>query len=176
MKKFFILFVGIISMPILNAQDITDAVRYSDDDVKGTARFRAMSGAFGALGGDMSAVSINPAGSAIFNRSHASLSLANFDKENTTTYFGDSNGSSESNFDLNQAGGAFVFNNTNENSPWRKFVLGLAYEQTNNFDNSFFASGTNTTSIDSYFLANAQGRRLDEISRFDGRNIYRCLW
>ena len=155
-------------MPSIYAQDIFDAVRYSTDEVKGTARFRAMSGAFGALGGDMSAVSINPAGSAIFNNSHASLSLSNFSTDNTTTFFGNKNGSSNSVFELNQAGGAFVFNNTNENSPWRKIVVALSYEQTNNFEDSFFASGTNTRSIDSYFLAQAQGLRLDQISAFEG--------
>ena len=67
--------IGLISTSLILAQDITDAVRYSMDEIQGTARFRAMSGAFGALGGDMSSVNINPAGSAIFNNSHASLTL-----------------------------------------------------------------------------------------------------
>ena len=160
MKKLMLLFIGVIAMPNLFAQDISDAVRYSTDNILGTARFRAMSGAFGALGGDMSAVSLNPAGSAIFSRSHASLSVANYGIENDASYFGNINASSNSNFEMNQAGAAFVFNNTNSNSPWRKFVLSLAYDQTQNFDNDFFASGVNTTSIDSYFLANAQGTEL----------------
>jgi len=134
-------------------------------------RFRAMSGAFGALGGDMSAVSQNPAGSAVFNNSHTSFSLTNISIDNTTKYFGSVNNSTNSNFDINQAGVVFVFNNTNENSPWKKFVLALSYEQTQNYDNDFFATGTNTTSVDSYFLANAQGLRLDEISAFDGESI-----
>ena len=171
MKKLILLFIGIISMPTIFAQDITDAVRYSTDEIKGTARFRAMSGAFGALGGDMSAVSLNPAGSAIFNNSHTSLSVSNFGIDNQTTYFNNSNVSSNSNFELNQAGAAFVFNNLSSNSPWRKFVLGLAYEQTQNYDNDFFSSGVNTTSIDSYFLTNAQGLRLDEISAFADESI-----
>ncbi len=171
MKKLILLFISAIAMPTIFAQDITDAIRYSTDEVKGTARFRAMSGAFGALGGDMSAVSINPAGSAIFERSHASISLTNNDRENSTEYFGNTNLASDSNFDLNQGGGAFVFNNINSNSSWNKFVLGLAYEQTANYDNSFFASGTNTNSIDSYFLANAQGKRLDQISAFVDESI-----
>jgi len=46
-------------------------LRYSTGETEGTARFKSMSGAFGALGGDMSAVSINPAGSAIFNTGEA---------------------------------------------------------------------------------------------------------
>jgi hypothetical protein len=39
-------------------------LRYSQDNLNGTARFRAM-GAFGALGGDLSSLNVNPAGSAI---------------------------------------------------------------------------------------------------------------
>jgi len=171
MKKLILLFIGVISMSTMFAQDITDAVRYSTDEIQGTARFRAMSGAFGALGGDMSAVSLNPAGSAIFNNSHTSLSVSNFGIDNETTYFNNSNISSSSNLELNQAGVAFVFNNMNTNTPWRKFVLGLVYEQTQNYDNDFFSSGSNTTSIDSYFLANAQGLRLDEISAFADESI-----
>ena len=82
MKKLILLFIGVISMSYVNAQDITDAVRYSSGELMGTARFRAMSGAFGALGGDMTAVSLNPAGSAIFNYSSTSLSVSSMDIEN----------------------------------------------------------------------------------------------
>ena len=122
MKKLLILFIGVIPMSILNAQDISDALRYSTGDVQGTARFRAMSGAFGALGGDLSALSINPAGSAIFNRSHASLSISNLNNDTRTNYFGNSNTGSNSSFDLNQAGAVFVFNNMNSESPWGRFT------------------------------------------------------
>jgi len=171
MKKLLILFIGVLPMSILNAQDISDALRYSTGDVQGTARFRAMSGAFGALGGDLSALSINPAGSAIFNRSHASLSISNLNNDTRTYYFGNSNTGSNSSFDLNQAGAVFVFNNMNSESPWGRFTIGISYEQTQNFDDDFFASGTNTRSIDGYFLGYAQGLRLDEISAFDGESI-----
>ncbi len=171
MKKLCLLFIGVLSMSSVMAQDITDAVRYSLDEVQGTARFRAMSGAFGALGGDMSAVSINPAGSAIFSKSHASVSLSSLNIDNEVTYFNGFNSSSESKIDLNQTGAAFVFNNTNQNSNWKKFVLSVAYDKTSNFQDNWFASGTNTNSIDNYFLSYAQGLRLDEISAFDDESI-----
>ncbi|MBT8258841.1 MAG: outer membrane protein transport protein [Bacteroidia bacterium] len=171
MKRLFILFIGVIVMPTMIAQNISDVVRYSTSDVKGTARFRAMSGAFGALGGDISAISINPASSAVFNRPSIALSISNSDIDNTTEYFGTVNGSSNSEFELGQAGAVFVFNNTNTNSPWRKVSLGITYELTNDFDNDFFASGTNTRSIDRYFLENAQGLPLGQISAFEGESI-----
>ncbi|NND11883.1 MAG: transporter [Flavobacteriaceae bacterium] len=171
MKKLILLFIGILSMSISNAQGIQDALRYSEDEIRGTARYRAMSGAFGALGGDMSAVSINPAGSAIFSRSHASLTLSNESKDNDISFFNGFNSSSNSDFDLNQTGVVFVFNNTNTNSDWRKFVFGFAYDKIQNYDDDWFAFGTNNQSIDEYFLANAQGLRLDEISAFPGESI-----
>ena len=153
-------------MTTINAQEISDALRYSQDEIQGTARFRALSGAFGALGGDMSAVSINPAGSAIFSRSHASISLISSDINNDVSYFNGFDSSSNSDIDLNQAGASFVFKSRNQDSDWKKIVFSFAYDKASNYDDDWFAFGTNTTSIDSYFLDYAQGLRLDEISAF----------
>ncbi|WP_303315928.1 outer membrane protein transport protein [Flavivirga abyssicola] len=170
MKKLHVLFIGVLSMSTIYAQDISDAIRFSQDEIQGSARFRALSGAFGALGGDMSAVSLNPAGSAVFSRSHASFSLSNKETENKTQYFNGINNSSESNFDINQGGATFVFA-SNTNSPWRKFTIAIAYERTNDYDSNWRASGVNTdddpsfsNSIASYFYDYADGKRLDEIS------------
>ncbi|MBJ7881016.1 OmpP1/FadL family transporter [Gelidibacter salicanalis] len=173
MKKLNLLFIAALSMSSMMGQDIADAVRYSQDEVQGTARFRSMGGAFGALGGDMSAVSINPAGSSIFMNSHASISISNLDTNNTINYFNGANSSSDSKFDLNQTGAAFVFNNTNINSPWRKFTLGVAYDKISNFENAWNVRGVNTNaqSIGDYFLGYAQGLRLDQISAFEDESL-----
>lgn len=172
MKKLIILFIGFISMFTTNAQDISDALRYSEDEIQGTARFRALSGAFGALGGDMSAVSLNPAGAAIFNSSHASISLTSSNKKNDVKYFNGFDSSSNSNIDLNQAGATIVLKNRKQDSDWNKIVFGFAYDRTKDYEDDWFAYGSNTNSIDSYFLANAQGLRLDEISKFDDEFFY----
>ncbi|SFD22216.1 Outer membrane protein transport protein (OMPP1/FadL/TodX) [Algibacter lectus] len=151
MKKLSLLFIGVFSMSNIYAQDISDALRYSQDEIQGSARFRALSGAFGALGGDLSAVSINPAGSAVFSQSHASFSLISADKNNTANYFGNIEKTNDSKLDLNQGGAAFVFK-SNNNSPWRKFTLAIAYDRTNDHNNSWYAEGIGNTSIDQYFL------------------------
>ncbi|MDO5970079.1 transporter [Flavivirga aquimarina] len=179
MKKLYLLFIGTLSMSTIYAQDISDALRFSQDNIQGTARFRALSGAFGALGGDMSAVSLNPAGSAVFSRSHASVTGSNISTDNNTAYFGNTINTNISNFDLSQAGAAFVFA-SNNNSPWRKFTLAIAYDRTNNNDDAWNAIGTNTNnqSIDLYFLNYADGVRLEDISLFDGEfieDIYQYL-
>lgn len=152
MKNYIYLFIGLISMATVNAQNITDALRYSEDEIQGTARFRALSGAFGALGGDMSAISINPAGSAIFNSSHASVSLLNENRENHVRYINGLSNSSNSDIDLNQAGVAIVLNNTREDTNWKKITIGFAYDRTSNYEDDWLGIGTNTNSIDNYFL------------------------
>ena len=47
-------------------QGAIDAYRISQPDMKGTARFMGMGGAFSALGGDLSTLSQNPAGIGIY--------------------------------------------------------------------------------------------------------------
>lgn len=170
MKKLTILIIGVLSMSNVMGQDIADALRYSQDDIQGTARFRALSGAFGALGGDLSAINLNPASSAIFNRSYSSLTLSSLNINNDATYFNESRSSSDTKLDLNQAGGVFVFKSSNENASWKKFALSVAYDKTANFSDNWSVSGVNTNSIDQYFLAYAQGLRLDEISAFPGES------
>ena len=177
MKKLHLLLISLLSISASYAQDINDALRYSQNEIQGTARFRALSGAFGALGGDMSAVGLNPAGSAIFNRSHVSFTASNSNIENNTNYFNNSTASNKSNFDINQAGAAFVFT-TNYNSPWKKVTLAITYDRTKNYNNNWVSRGTNTNndgafsnSIASYFYDYANGKRLDEISTFPDESI-----
>jgi hypothetical protein len=139
-----------------HAQEIKDAMRYSQSELQGTARFTAMSGAFGALGGDLSAIKVNPAGSAIFNNNQFAATLGNHNTKNKSTYFGTSTSTSDNSFDLNQAGGVFVFKNRNPNDDWRKFSLSINYENTNNYDNSLFSAGTSPIhSVGNYFLSYA---------------------
>ncbi len=59
-----------IAIPLfINAQDLTDALRFSGFQMQGTARAGSMGNAFGALGGDFTSVSINPAGLGIYRSS-----------------------------------------------------------------------------------------------------------
>ena len=153
-------------------QTVTDALRYSNDNLKGNARFRALSGAFGALGGDLSAVNINPAGSAVFTSSHATFTLEYENIDNETNYFNGRNTSSESNIDLTQGGAVFVFKNNQQDSPWKKFSVGINFENSKHYDDNWRASGVSQNSVDQYFLVNAQGLPLGEITVDDPNTTY----
>ena len=156
MKKYIFLLALSFSVSIVQSQEISDAMRYTQDNLNGTARFRAMSGAFGALGGDLSSLNVNPAGSAVFTNNQMTLTLSNFDTKNKSNYFGTTTSEKNNSFDLNQAGAVFIFNNKNSNSTWKKISLGVNYENISNFDNGIFSAGTNpNNSIGDYFLSYA---------------------
>ena len=87
MKKYIWLLAIGLTVNALQAQEVSDAVRYSQDNLNGTARFRAMSGAFGALGGDLSSINVNPAGSAIFANNQVGITLSNNTITNNSDYF-----------------------------------------------------------------------------------------
>jgi hypothetical protein len=157
MKKILLL-ISILATGAASSQGITDAVRYADDNLSGTARFNAMAGAFGALGGDLSAIGINPAGSAVFNNNLVGFTLSSFNIKNKSNYFGTKNSDNDSDFDLNQTGLVYIFANENVESGWKKFSIGINYDNINNFDNTDFAMGVNPThSVANYFLSYANG-------------------
>ncbi len=172
MKKLITFFIlSAFYAPLLHAQTTSDALRYADQDIEGSARFRGMSGAFGALGGDLSALQVNPAGSAVFKNSFGSITLSNANVSNDATYFGRSRNTTENNLNFNQLGAVFVFENLDDNIPINKLTFGLNYDQTRNNDDSFFAIGRSSNSIDSHFIDAAQGIPLDRLTLRSGESI-----
>ncbi|MDT0684762.1 OmpP1/FadL family transporter [Autumnicola psychrophila] len=167
MKKLLLtICIGLLSLSYVAGQTTADAYRYSSEELTGTARYLAMSGAFGALGGDMSALNINPAGSAVFLNSFATITLDHRNSENAVNYYNGLTTSERSDFNFSQAGGVLVFQGNDDNS-WRKFTLGINFSETNNFDDNFIAQGTSNASIDEYFLGYAEGFPLDLLENRD---------
>ncbi|MBC7606510.1 MAG: outer membrane protein transport protein [Burkholderiales bacterium] len=156
MKKYLILILTGFVLSVVQSQNISDALRYSQDNLNGTARFQSMSGAFGALGGDFSSLNVNPAGAAVFANSQVGVSLINYNVKNKSDYFGNTNAVNNNTFDINQGGGILVFNVNDPKTNWKKFTLAVNYENTYNHDNSLFAFGNNPNhSIADYFLSYA---------------------
>lgn len=181
MKKYcfaLTLALGILSA---KAQETTifDAMRYAHEDLNGTARFRAMGGAFGALGGDLSAIGINPAGSAVFANNQVGITLTSFNRTNDARYFGSSTSDVDYSLDLNQAGGVYVLVNEDQSSDWKKITVALNYDNVNNFDNTTFVSGVNpTASIANYFLsfANDNNVLLGDLGGFNYGMLNFAQW
>ena len=146
----------------MQSQEISDAVRYANNNLTGTARFTALSGAFGALGGDFSALNVNAAGGAVFLRNQIAFTFSNYSVQNNTDYFGTNVSARKTNFDINQIGSVFVFYNRKTDSDWKKFTIAFNYENSNNFDNVIYSQGVNpNNSVANYFLSYANGLPLN---------------
>lgn len=162
MKKYLSFIIAGLTFSALQAQETTpeDALRYAVENLTGSARFRGMGGAFGAIGGDLSALNQNPAGSLFFNNNYATITGSINNSKNSSLYNGTRTKETDSSLDLNQAGVVFIFNDANGKTDWKKIALAFNYENTNNLNNSIFSAGTNQyNSIGNYFVnqANANG-------------------
>lgn len=127
MKRPFILPLLLLSGQLLFAQNEEDIVRYSVTTNTGSARSSAMGGAFGALGGDLSAFSVNPAGIGVYRNSEISvtpyLNVANTSSDNRSVR--------KTSFQLGSFGG--VFSLYNNRSDWKGINFGINYTNQNNF-------------------------------------------
>lgn len=144
MKKtltIFSLFIGlVINAQILNYDEF--GILLSQENKQGTARTMAMKGAFGALGGDLSAISINPASGAVFMESAATFTLGFNQKDLMSDFYGNQVQNSNSNLNVAQIGGLLVFNNNTQEDGLNKIAIALNYGILNNFNNSWVASST----------------------------------
>lgn len=162
MKKYFT-FMGLLACILTSAQNIDDVLRYSTENLQGTARFQGMGGAFGALGGDLSALNINPAGSAVFNNSLFTMSGTYFYKVSDSEYGGTFNSANSNSLRVNQIGAAFIFKAANTDSKWRKLSLAFNYDIVQNFDDFSISGGSSSEGIDNYFLDFAEGIPLEPL-------------
>ena len=167
MKRIFT-FIGLLACTISTAQTIDDVLRYSQENLQGTARFQGMGGAFGALGGDMSSININPAGSAVFNNSLLTLSATFYNTDTESNYRGTLAQADDNTLDMNQIGGAFVWKTTDPNSGWKKLSLAVNYDVVQNFDDFNVSNGIGIEGLDNYFLNFADGIALDNLKLRDG--------
>ncbi|MCX6261035.1 MAG: outer membrane protein transport protein [Bacteroidia bacterium] len=126
------------------AQNVDDALRYSQIFYTGTARFMSMGGAFTALGGDMSTLSQNPAGLGVFRSSEISLSPQLFHSRTSANF----NGISDDylyNFNLGQAGIVSNVISGNGTSGLVSLNIGYSFNKTNNLHSSARIQGKNLT-------------------------------
>ncbi len=76
MKKYIISAMLLLPMAsLVMAQSAFDLYQFSQREMKGTARYMSMAGAFGALGGDLSAINLNPGGIGVYRSSDVSLTM-----------------------------------------------------------------------------------------------------
>ena len=166
---FFIAFLSFWTLPAQNL-DLVHII--TQENISGNARFEAMSGAFGALGGNLSAIHINPAASAVFNSNQFGLSTSTQSTTNNTSYFGTSTPTENRNSKLNQIGGVLILKNNNTDVAWKKIAFGFNAQMQSSYNNTIQISGTNSNNgLDTYFLDYAAGKDGSVFGLNDGETV-----
>ena len=125
------------------SQGEVEALKYSRNELYGTARSMAMGNAFGALGGDITGVSINPAGIAVYRSSEV---VGTIGFQRNTTEVGNIN-KGVNDFNLHNLGFVGYFPLRNEVMPMINF--GFTYGRQKTFNNDMGAKGdAKSTMID----------------------------
>lgn len=124
----------------LFSQTISDAILFSQQYNQGTARSVAMGNAFAGLGGDMGAITINPASGALFGYSQLSITPLLYNVNNTATYIGNTIKDSKTNFNIANVG-LIYSEQTGKKRGLVNLNVGLAITGLNNYNQSISAAG-----------------------------------
>ncbi len=151
---------------VLMAQNEMDIFRYSKNYTFGSARFEAMGGAFGALGADISAAQINPAGLGRFSNSQFEFSLgpsiqssqADFQNESTTTL--------KANLIIPSFGVVFVNDISRKNEGNLYSQIGLGMNRIASFNQKTVYTGQQEFSLLDDFASQAYGYYPEELNQF----------
>ena len=159
----YIIFIYILFFHLnINSQNIYDAINYNFSNDLGNSRFTSMGGAFGALGGNLSAISTNPASGAVFELSRAGGSITLENNSMKSNYFNTNNETDRTNI-YYQGGMVYVFKNYGSGN-LKKFAFGINVQSTNSFSSDLLITGRGDQSIDNFFLNNSLGLSISDLS------------
>ena len=161
MNKYFLLAALMGVAGTAYAQDTYDAQNFANSDLNGTARFVAMGGALGALGGDVSVMSTNPAGTGMYRSSDAAGSVSG-------VFTGDgAMGHDGARMSLDQGGVLIAFDMDNPTSKGLQFVnFGVNYQKKRNF---LFNQLTDINNLDGIF---SQTYQIADLCNYSYANNY----
>lgn len=178
MKKYIYTIIAVLFSTGIFAQNFMDALRYSNHKLNGTARSAAMGNAFGALGGDFTSLSINPAGLGVYRTGEFVLS---FDVSNINidgTYQSNTSSDSKYNFGLNNLGYVATMKpQTATESGLVSFSLGIGYNKLNNFhQNALVESYGSPQSMLDYIVDKSNGIFVEDLYNENNPYYYVDLW
>ncbi|MDD3201880.1 MAG: hypothetical protein PHP76_07795 [Bacteroidales bacterium] len=145
LNKLFLLTLFTVVSVSAFAQGAADALTFSRNQYEGTARTMAMGNAFTALGGDIGALSINPASSGVFRYSQFTLSPSIISSTGITDYLGQTTRDTKSSLAVSNFGFVGTFD-TGNYSGLLNWNIGIAYNRTNSFNSIMRAGGRTSES------------------------------
>lgn len=168
MKKVFLLSSLLLTIILATkGQNSVDVLRYSQSYNNGSSRFNAMGGAFGALGGDISSIAINPAGMGIYLSSEFSFTPSLYFSNTNTTTDQWSAGGHKNNFNFNNIGMVATSRFKNDDVGWRGFQFGVGLNRLNNFNREInILDHNNRGSLITDYQTQAYGLSPDQLNAF----------
>ncbi len=167
-RAYIIILVSFSLMSGVIAQNVDDALRYSQVFYGGTARFMSMGGAFTALGGDLSTLSQNPAGLGVFRSSEFSITPQLFHLR-TSAGFNGITSDYIYNFNLSQIGIAANIYKRDTETGLISLNIGYSFNKTNNLNQSVIIKGiSNSSSMADYWAMNSNGILKDNLVDAEG--------
>lgn len=173
MKKYIFGAMALIVGCGASAQSFSDSYTFSQTELRGTARFMGMGGAFTALGADLSSLSQNPAGIGMYRGSDIGATLGVDVNTNESVGDGIEDNNTFVRANLNNAGyvGTFLFGDNNSNS----FSWGFTYNRLMRFDRRYNGALSNMeTSLTNYVASFTNGVDPSDLwmSTPDGKELY----
>ena len=158
---------------VVTAQVGVDAYIVSQSDLKGTARYMSMAGAYGALGGDLTAITQNPGGIGVYRSSDLGITF-DLDLQSTESM---SNGpvvkNSQTKFYVNNFGYVGAFKLDSETMPYINF--GFSYNRPVSYNRRYSGEiGNIKSSLTNYIskITNDGGYNTNEIAFFNEYDPY----
>ena len=173
MKKLILTIIATAGLMAFSfGQYVDQALIFSQQNYGSTARSKAMGNAFGAIGGDFSSLSINPAGIGIYQKSEFSSTLNLLGMNSTdATYQGQIANDQSNNFSFRNLG--FVMANPVQNGGSGLVSLnwGFGFNKLNNFNQNYAVSknGSPHSRMDA-FAENSYG--INKTKFYDENNPY----
>ena len=172
MKKITTILFSILLTTGLSAQTAGEALTSSQQHYEGTARTLAMGNAFTALGGDLGAIAINPASSAIYRYSQFSLTPSFITSNGETNYLNDVYNDSFTRMAMSNLGFVMAFD-TGNYSGLLNYNFGITLNRNNSFNAIMTAYGiTDQSSLLGSIASGLSGVHVSALESTDSYNPF----
>lgn len=159
--KYITYIVALFSISSLSAQNIGDAVRYSNYDPIGTAGAVGVGSSIGAMGGDFSVIAINPAGIAEYRNSVFTFTPSLNTASTDAYYIEDRNSVSRSRSSFLVDNISLVTSGGTRNGTWETSNWAVGFSKLTEFSRDIKLEGNTIGTITDRFVALANNNGLD---------------
>lgn len=148
----------------VRAQGDYEAFTFSQADYLGTARFMGAGGAFGATGGDFSALSTNPASIGLFKRNEVTVTPMMLNFNSTDNYYcGNSTHAQKFKYTVPQAGIVSAHEIRGDNN-WKSWQFGFGYNRIKDFNGTLRTNAVTHNTLMDMVLNHVDGIPYDNLT------------